>query len=646
MGIFNVGVSGLNAAQLGILTTSHNISNASTEGYSRQQIYQTTNTPMFTGAGYLGQGTSVETVRRIYSRQLDQQVLAAKTGASEMESYLSQINQIDNLLADPSAGLSPALSSFFSATQEATANPSSIPARQAMLSASQALVARFDAIDQRMTEIRNGVNAQITSEVSAINSYAIQIAEINQRIIYAQAAGPNQPPNDLFDQRDVLVAELNERIRATTLVQSDGTYSVFIGNGQPLVVGTLAYGMRAVAAPDDPERTIVAIESPTGSTINMPESLLTGGTLGGLIGFRGETLDAAQNGLGRIALTLATNFNAQHLLGQDLQGNLGGTYFDTSLMGPTVRANGNNTGTGVFSAVIDAASLSSLTPSDYRLSFDGTNYNLLRLSDNSATTFLPAALPLTMDGFTLSVAGAPAAGDSFLIQPTRNGANNITMAIVDPRVVALAGPVRTATTLGNSGTASITAGSVTTTTGLPLASSPAGDITLSFDAANNRFNVTGGPGGTLAFTPTTDAAGKSFSFPTVGGFTFTIAGTPSDGDSFVISRNANGISDNRNGTLLGALQTQSTMENGTASYQSAYSTIVAQVGNKAREVEITGQAQQTLYEQAKATRDEMSGVNLDEEAANLLRYQQAYQAAAKMLDVATRVFDEILALGR
>ena len=466
MGIFNVAVSGLNAAQVGILTTSHNISNASTDGYNRQQIFQTTNTPMFTGAGFIGQGTNVETVRRVYAQQLSDQVLSASTGAAEMDSYLSQIGQIDNLLADPDAGLSPALSSFFAAVQEMAAYPASQPARQALLSASQALVSRFQAIDQRMAEIGTGVNAMITSEVGTINAYAQQIADINQRIVLAQATGPNQPANDLLDQRDQLVAELNTKIRATTILQNDGTYSVFIGNGQPQVVGTIPYALQAVGSPTDPQHIVVALESPGGGTITMPESMLTGGSLGGLLKFRGETLEAAQDALGQIAWQLASDFNTQHALGLDLAANPGGTYFDVS-------------------------------------NFDLAN---LRASD-------------------------------------------LGLAITDPSAIAAALP----------------------------------------------------PGG---------------------------------------------VADNRNALLLGALQTKSTMSGGTATYQSAYSTLVAQIGNKTREVEITGRAQQSLFEQAEATRAQLSGVNLDEEAANLLRYQQAYQAAAKVISIAGTLFDEILALGR
>lgn len=637
MGILNVGITGLNAAQLGILTTSHNIANASTPGYNRQQIIQTTNTPTYTGAGFIGQGTNVETIKRIYSRFQAEQVLSAQTGTSEMDAYLMQISQLDNLLADPSAGLSPALSSFFTAVQEMAANPASIPARQTMLSASQALLARFQAIDQRMREIRSGVNAQITSEVSVINSYAQQIAELNQRIILTQAGGGDQPANDLLDQRDQLVAELNKEVRATTITQSDGTYSVFIGNGQPLVVGTINYSLKALPAPDDPERTVVALQAPTGGTVYIPESMLSGGTLGGLIAFRRESLDEAQNALGRIALTLAQNFNDQHQLGQDLDGTLGGLYFDLSLAGPTAYANANNANPSQqLSVVID--DVGSLTTSDYRLSYDGANFTLQRLSDNTLQTF--AALPQTVDGITIDVGSwTPVAGDSFLIQPTRAGAANVAMAITDPRDIAAAAPIRTSAALANTGTGSVSAGTVDPT--LPLDANLQQTVTITFTSATT-YDVTG-TGAGLPALGQTYTAGADISF---NGWTIQIGGNPAGGDVFVVEQNSSGVADNRNGVLLGALQTKNTMEVGTATYQSAYSALVAATGNKTREVKVTGEAQQSLLEQAQAARDQMSAVNLDEEAANLLRYQQAYQAAAKMMEVASRLFDEIIALGR
>lgn len=640
MSIYSVGISGLNAAQTGILTTSHNISNASTPGFSRQQIFQTTNIPMLTGAGFVGQGTNVETIRRIYSEQLNERVLSAQTGAAEMDSYLSQISQISNLLADPDAGLSPAMSSFFKAVQEMAANPASIPARQAMLSGTQALVGRLQSIDQRMTEIRNGVNSLVTSEVVAINSYAQQIAEVNQRIVYAQAVNPTQPPNDLLDQRDLLIADLNGKVRVTTMEQNDGTFSVFIGNGQPLVVGTLNFSMQAVAASDDPERIVIAVRSPTGSLVSMPESMISGGSLGGLIAFRRDSLDAAQNALGRIALTLATNFNEQHRLGQDLTGALGGDYFDLSQAGPTIRINSNNADLTDL-PVVTLADVGSLSTSDYRLSYDGTNYTLTRIADGTRwSNAALGGLPWPIDGISVA-AGTwtpPTAGDSFLIQPTRAGAMNLAMAISDPRAIAAAAPIRTGTALANTGTGTVSAGTVNTPP--PPNANLQQPVTITFTSATT-FNVTGtGTGNPVGVAYTT---GGNISY---NGWTIQITGNPATGDVFTVGPNSSGVADNRNGVLLGGLQTKNTMEGGTATYQSAYSGLVAQVGNKARQVEITGQAQRTLYEQAKTSRDQVSGVNLDEEAANLLRYQQAYQASARLIDIASGLFDEILALGR
>lgn len=635
-GMFNVAISGLNAAQTGVLTTGHNIANASTPGYSRQMIVQTTRTPQFTGAGFIGKGTSVETIQRVYNQFLTGQVLSAQTGAAQMDSYLAQIRQIDNLLADPSAGLSPALSDFFKGVQEVAANPASLPARQAMLSGSQSLVARFQSIDQRLREIREGVNSQITSEITLINSYSKQIADVNQSIILAQAAGPRQPANDLLDQRDQLIADLNKEIRVTTLVQSDGTYNVFIGNGQPLVVGTLNYSLQAVAAPDDPERTIVAMKSPAGTTVNMPESLLTGGKLGGLIAFRAESLDPVQNALGRIALTLAQNFNDQHRLGQDLTGALGGNYFNMSQMAPGVRANATNTGSGV--PAVTVSNHGALTTSDYRLTLAGGSYTLTRLSDN--VTQIYSALPQSVDGITIA-AGTwvpPVAGDSFLIQPTRGGAGNLALAITDGRNIAAAAPIRTAAALTNSGTGTVSPGTVNAPP--PPNVNLQEPVTITFTSATT-FNVTGtGTGNPVGVAYT---VGGDISY---NGWTIRVSGNPATGDVFTVGPNENGVADNRNAMLLGALQTKTPMVGGTASYQSAYSQIVSQVGNKTREVEVTGKAQQTLADQAQNEVDKISGVNLDEEAANLLRYQQAYQASAKLIEIAGRLFDEILAINR
>lgn len=642
MGISSIGFSGLNAAQAGLLTTGHNISNASTPGYHRQEIVQNANGSLFTGAGFIGQGTRVQTVKRVYDEFLGRQVLNAEAGATEMESYLAQIGQIDNLLADPSAGLSPALSAFFKGLQDVAANPASVAGRQSMLSAAEALVARFQGLDQRFSEIREGINQQIGAQIGQINVFSTQLADINQRIIMARASGANQQPNDLLDQRDTMLRDLNKLVRVSTVSQSDGSFNVFIGQGQPLVVGTRSSSLRAVAAADDPQRKTVAIVGAGGTAQLLSESQISGGSLGGLLNFRNESLDTAQNALGRIALTLARNFNDQHRLGQDLTGAMGQDLF--TVAAPIVRTNSGNSGSGSPAVGIDAATVSELSGSDYRLSFVGGNYQLTRLADNQTRTF--ASLPQTVDGITIAAATwLPAANDSVLIQPTRAGARDIGLAFSDVRQIAAAAPIRSTANLGNTGTGKVTAGTVDA----PPPPSPdlQHRVTISFTSATSFdvFDVT---------TATTLASGVAYASGgdiAYNGWTVRITGNPASGDAFSIEANANGVADNRNIVLLGGLQTRNTMgaEAGsapTATYQGAYAQIGSAVGSKTNEVQAIGAAQRGLVDHAAQALESLAGVNLDEEAAKLLRYQQAYQASAKVLEIASRIFDEILALGR
>lgn len=636
--IYNIGVSGLAAAQAGLLTAGQNISNATTPGYNRQQIVQSTNTPQFTGVGFLGQGTNVQSIKRIYNQYLSSQVLTSQTRLSELNTYSSEIKQIDDLLADSSAGLSSALNDFFRGTNEIAANPASIPARQAMLSNAQALVARFQGLDSRLNEIRDGVDSQIQSTVSAVNSYAVQIAEINQRIVLAQAAGPNLPANDLLDQRDQLIADLNKEIRVTTATQSDGSFSVFIGNGQPLAVGTESFALSAMQSGEDASRLTVGVTLPGGGSVALPESLLNGGTLGGLLGFRSGSLDGAQNALGRIAMGLAITFNDQHRLGQDLAGAPGGNFFTVptpQVLAPNNPANG---GTAVIAAAVSGAG--SLTTSDYRLTANGGgNYTLTRLSDN-INVFAAAALPQTVDGLTISLgSGAANAGDTFLIRPTRTAATNIAVALTDARSIAAAAPIRTAGSNANAGTAVVSAGSVNAPP--PPNANLTQTVTITFDNPPTTFDVVGTGTGNPANVAYTSGGSIAYN-----GWTIQISGTPVAGDVFTVSANSAGVADNRNALLLAGLQTTDTLAGGTASYQGAYSQMVSSVGNKTREIQVTATAQENILRQARDAQQSLSGVNLDEEAANLLRYQQAYQASGKMIEIASKLFDTLLGLGR
>ncbi|HTN67047.1 MAG TPA: flagellar hook-associated protein FlgK [Burkholderiaceae bacterium] len=638
--ILSIGKSALSAAQVGLSTAGHNIANAATPGYNRQVAIQSTANAQNLGFGFMGQGVQVTTVLRVYNEFLNNQVVASQTAKSALDTYHAQISRIDNLLADTAAGLSPALQGFFKDIQDLTANPNIAASRQAMLSGAQTLAARFQSLDSQLTASREDVNSQITASVTSINAYARQIAQLNDAIQKASVGG--QPPNDLLDQRDQVIADLNKEVKATVVKQDGNSYGVSIGNGQPLVLGTEAFSLTTAPAPDDAGRLQVGYLNRNGSISLLPESTLAGGKLGGLFEFRSQTLDVAQNALGRVAIGLATDFNAQHMQGVDQNGDAGGKFFAVGQ--PAVSKNKNNTGDAAMAAAISDPS--KLTTSNYRLQYDGSNYKVTRLSDGAVTTF--STFPQTIDGVDFSLAsGTPAAGDSFLIKPTANGAEQFKVLISDTTKIAAAGapanPVLSSIGSGNTGNGAIQVSGVDASyAGAPLQRGET--LTLKYDALATPpgFTVTLMPAGTVE-TPVDYTDGATI---TIRGINFTISGDDlKDGDTFILRPN-NNVGDNGNALKLGELQTKNTLIGGTASYQGAYSQLVSLIGNKTHELDVNRTAEASQLASARQAQQAESGVNLDEEAANIMRFQQAYQAAAKVMQTASTMFDTLLSLGR
>ncbi|MBI4292044.1 MAG: flagellar hook-associated protein FlgK [Betaproteobacteria bacterium] len=630
-GLINTGISALNAAQYGVLTAGHNIANANTPGFSREITEQKTNTPLFTGAGYVGQGVAVSAVRRIYDDFLAQQTRQAQSESSSLSTYQSMLDRVNNMLADPAAGLSPALNAFFTGLQAVAASPSDASARQSLLSNARALAGQFNSLEGQLSDLRSAANRGIESSASLVNALTRQIAALNDRIATASAlSAGGQAPNDLLDQRDTLVADLNKELRVDIVKASDGSYSLFLASGQAVVLGNNAYALSSAPDIEDQADTQVMISIGGMKQRVRPEDL-TGGHLGGYVAFRQEGLTEAQNALGRIAIAVAGSINDQHRLGQDLDGALGADLFTAG--SPTVQSISDNTGSGIVSAAV--SSYGALTTSDYRLLYDGIDYTLTRLSDGRTQAF--GSLPQTVDGLTISLSsGSPSAGDRFLIKPTRAGARDFSVAISDLRSIAAAAPMRTASGLNNGGTGTISAGSVNAPP--PPNANLRQSVTVTFTSATT-FNVSGtgtnNPTG-VAYTPGADIS--------YNGWTVQIAGSPGAGDSFSIVSNANGAGDNRNARLLAGLQTQNLVGNGSATLQGAYAQLASQVGSKGRELQLSSQAQASLAAAAEKSQSAVSGVNLDEEASNLIRYQQAYQAAGKMIGIAGTLFDTILNL--
>jgi flagellar hook-associated protein 1 FlgK len=503
-------------------------------------------------------------------------------------------------------------------------------ARQVLLAEGGALAARFNNLQQRLDDLGNNVTTQLRTVVSEVNELAAGIADLNRDIILQAGQGDGRRPNDLLDRRDLLVARLAERVAVTTVEQDNGALNVFIGNGQPLVVNFTTQALSVTTNPYNSARAEIGFSA--GGTPVIVTGQLNGGSLGGLLRMRDEVLDPAYNGLGRVAIGLAASFNAQHALGQDLDGNLGGAFFRAvDATAPAVLPDRANTGTGAVAAAVTG--VAALTTSDYRLDYDGASYTVTRLNDGAVTTLttFPGAAE-TVDGVTLTLgAGVIQAGDSYLIRPTHDAGAQFALALVHPRAIAAAAPIRTAAALANTGTGGVSAGVANSLD--PNLQQP---VTITFTSPTT-FDVTGvGTGNPVGVAYT---AGASISY---NGWTITINGAPAAGDQFTVGPNTGGVADNRNAALLANLQTRYTLDNGTASFEGAYGQLVANTGVRTHQADVARESSLVVRDQAIAAHEAVSGVNLDEEAANMLRYQQAYQAAAQMIGVADTLFQTLL----
>ena len=653
--MFFTGLSGLNAAQAALVTTGHNTANVNTAGYSRQSAQIASGGGIYSpSVGFFGSGAKVVDVSRSYDQYLTSQLNQAQSANQSLTTYYTQISQIDNLLASQTAGLAPQLQTLFTNVQAVANAPADPSARQQLISSSQALANQFRSMDQYLNSLNANINDQVVGNVEQINTYAEQIASLTKQVAMFGNATGGQAPNDLLDQRDQLVNALGMLVGTKLVVQDGGQYNVFIGNGQTLVLGDKATRLAAIGSASDPSRTTLATVNAAGKAVEVQESVISGGSLGGLLQFRSETLATAQNSLGRMAIGLSDSFNAQQKLGVDLNSVRGENFFSQS--SPGVISNSRNASGATLTAAF--SDIGKLTISDYRVDATGAaTYTVTRLSDNQV---ISPDLAGAYDGVKLTL-GSATAGDSFLIQPSRTGARDLTVILTDPAKVAAAAPIFTGNTAGNQGSGAISAGSVDAgflAVAAPLGTPapPATGVTLKYDNTVTPATLSGFPAAvtvTLADGSTPPgspyAAGTNVPFSagakmSFNGITVTVSGTPSNNDTFTIEKNTGGVSDGRNALLLGALQNKKTLGNGTASFNDAFGQLVSTVGNKARQVQISNAAQTSLTGQIRSAQQSVSGVNQDEETANLLMFQQMYQANAKVIQTASSMFDAVLGI--
>ncbi len=668
--LLSIGLSGLAASKTQLSITGHNITNVNTPGYSRQDATQATRSPQFSGAGYIGSGTTLVDVRRTYSEFLTSQLRSSTSLNRDVEAYKSQIDQLDSLLAGTTTGITPSLQKFFSALQTAAEDPANIPARQLVLAEAEGLARRFNTVYDRLSEQNNFTNKQMAAVTDQVNRLAGSIGSLNEAIAIAAANG--KQPNDLLDARDEAVRQLSGYIGVTVVPQDDSSFNVFIGSGQPLVVGSKVARLEVVPGQGDPNRHEVQFIS--GGSRQGITSQITGGELGGLIRYREEVLDSTMNSLGRLALSVSDQVNAQLGQGLDLKGQVGsalfGNYNDPALAKLRVNAFVGNSNAQPLMNITDT---SVLTTSDYLMEYDGSSYKVRRLSDNQLMTVAenPVGTLSFKDkngrdqGFQVVLGNpAPTAGDKFSLQPTRRGASDIKATLDQADQLAFAAPVRAQSTLQNSGTGAIGQPNLLSA---PSPIDPAAlaaafeGLTLTYDGSGltlptpapaglvlSPSTVTAGQTNTLNLTLTTGTAPNEQQYS----FEFTLSGRPAAGDTFTFNYNQSGVSDNRNALKLVDLQSKQTVgvTAGIAgsgfSFTDGYGELVERVGTLTAQARMDSEATGAILKQATDNRDSLSAVNLDEEAANLIKFEQYYNASAQIIQVARSLFDTLISTFR
>jgi flagellar hook-associated protein 1 FlgK len=677
MSLINIGMSGLNASQAALATVGNNIANANAAGYSRQQIVQGSAGSQQVGGVFIGTGTTLADVRRVYNAYIDAQLQTTTSLNGDAQAYLDQIGAVDKLLSDKNTGVSAALGSFFASLQTAAGAPGDMSARQLLLTNAQTLSNRFNAISSQLTQQNDGINSQLTTLASMVNQHTATIASLNQQITQASTSGST--PNNLLDARNEAVRSLNELV-GVKVQEHDGVYDISLGTGQTLVTGNTSNTLSAVPGKTDKSQYSLQIDYPQSSL--EVTSVVTGGKMGGLIRYRNDVLTPAINDLGRTALVVSDAFNKQLGQGLDANGEFGSSLFNNinsaqAISQRSLATTGNSAGSGNLDVTIGDSS--ALTAYDYQVTFTSDkNYSVKRSDGTTLGPFDVTKTPPDMiDGFTLTLnGGGLSAGDSFKVSPTRTGASDLSVQLKDPNKLAFAGPLLADKGSSNSGTGALSSPNLSSMLDIyggadlgQLQSQIEGamPVRIAFDEAKDgtqtyrvlneagteigKGSIVPGQDNKLTINvPVLDAAGNPVknadgTAKTIG-FDTTVSGSPGKGDSFDIKFNKDGKADNRNANEMLALQTKATVGasggNAGVSMGQAYSQLVSTVGGKASQASVDGTANNAALAYAKSSRSSVSQVNLDEEASDLIKFQQYYTASSQIIKVAQDTFSTLI----
>ena len=644
--LMSLGVRAMFANYAGLQTAGHNIANASVDGYSRQQVELQTAIGQFSGAGYIGKGVDVASVTRLYDQFLSREAMTSRSQAQFDATRLDRLQQLESVFAGGDDGIGQATGALLNAMVDLASKPQDMAARSVVLGQASELASRFSTAASQLDSIQQGVTQDLSASVAHVNDVAQQLASVNDRV--AASRGSGQPPNDLLDLRDRLLTDLSGYVQVTTITADDGTLGVFVGGGQRLVLGGQAAQLAVSPDPYDASRMAVSIVD-TGGPRPLSSSLLGAGSIGGLLRFQNDDMVRARTLLGQLGAAVAGTVNAQQALGLDLRVPPGTGAPMFTIGSPQAQPAATNArisagGPFVSNVTLSVADPTQLQASEYELVNNGSAWQLTRLSDGSVQTVVDGSV---VDGFQINLGTPPpAATDRFLLQPVTYAANSMARALDDPRGIAAASPVTATAGTANTGT-----GAIASLTVVSPSVDPTQTATITFTSGNGAYNWELRDGTTNALLSSgtgTWTAGQPIA---LNGFELMLSGVPASGDTFSVAQTTYPSTNNgnalamvalRDSVLVGRVPNGSGGLAGGSSFTDAWAQAMADIGVRTQGAQTASQISTQVADTAKQTLSNRTGVNLDEEAARLMQFQQGYQAAAKVLQVAQTLFDTLL----
>lgn len=653
MSLLNVGSRALLANQAALQTAGHNIANVSTPGYSRQTVVLQTVQGQFTGGGYIGKGVDVQTIQRNHSELLTRQSTAASAVDAGDTVRMDRLRQLQEVFSGGASGIGASINDMMNALSDVVSAPTDLTARSVALTRMDETAARMRDASQRLDEIGYTVAEQLKGSMVAVNSLAKNIAGVNEQI--ARAKGNGQPANDLLDQRDQLIRELNQHIQTSQVAADDGTVSVFVAGSQPLVLGNQA----ATLSIDDPidfgagsGKKVLSFLAPGSSTkVELNESMLGGGQVAGLLRFQNNDLAEGRNLLGRMAIAISESMNTQNRLGLTLNGQPGENLFAPISLGNATPSNFNTSTATMALTVTDPTALQA---SSYTVSFTaGDAGSVTRHSDGKVFNFDGSALPpvtvasvFSAQGLGVTLSGAVNAGDQFVINSLQGAAAELQALQYSPTDLAAANPVNAAMGATNGGSLQLASLKATGPITQPATGSP---VTIAFTAGSPATYSATVPGPPVATIATGNyVSGEKIA---INGWEIALQGAPKSGDTVTVGNATDSQygdwykRDTGNASALMALRDVPMFDNATLA--DGFASAMAQVGTRTQSAQFAAELSSSIAANLERDRTAVSGVNLDEEAARLIQYQQAYQASAKMIQIAQNIFDTLIqGLGR